>query len=91
MWRCSVKKVFRELGAVYQRRSAEEFFLTSVFWFVFLATAKNEQETQSKAQIIRDCYYSEKTKNKKCMVLKFELSFYPTFTMEYKKFCNFDF
>jgi|GEM_PF-1449024 len=45
-------------------------FLTSVFWFVFLATAKNEQETQSKAQIIRNCYYSEKTKNKRCIVLK---------------------
>jgi len=45
-------------------------FLTSVFWFVFLATARNEQETQSKAQTIRNCYYSEKTENKKCMVLK---------------------
>jgi len=44
--------------------------LTNVFWFVFLATAKNEQETQSKAQIIRNCHYSEKTENKKCMVLK---------------------
>ena len=34
-------------------------------------TAKNEQEVQSKVQMIRDCYYAEKTKNKKCMVLKF--------------------
>jgi len=32
-----------------------------------LATAKNEQEAQSKAQIIRDCYSAERTKNKKCM------------------------
>ena len=41
----------------------EEFFLTSVFWFVFLATAKNEQEVQSKVQMIRDYYSSERTKS----------------------------
>jgi len=35
-----------------------------------LATAKNEQETQSEVPLARICIFLKKAKNKKCMVSK---------------------